>query len=132
MEPLSTQRTTYLDGEPIEFLNSILLEFSCRPDDPRRYIEDERWDLVFNALPEQSKKGRPNDYVADVRSPISDSIWSTRFRVRLSTRTSLSRSLLSNSLASNPRSLRLIRRAAAISSPARVAPFSGRRDSRNL
>lgn len=50
MDLTSTQRTIYIDGEPIALLNSILPEFSCRPADLRRYIEGERWDLVFNAL----------------------------------------------------------------------------------
>ena len=40
----------YFDGQPIEIWSSTLPEFSCRPDDLRRYMERGRWDLVFNAL----------------------------------------------------------------------------------
>ncbi len=50
MNASRTQRTYYLEGEPIELWTSTLPEFSCRPDDLRRYIDRGRWDLVFNAL----------------------------------------------------------------------------------
>ena len=50
MEPSLTQRTYYVEGQPIELWTSPLSEFSCRPDDLRRYIDGGRWDLVFNAL----------------------------------------------------------------------------------
>jgi hypothetical protein len=50
MDASLTQRTFYSQGEPIELWTSPLPEFSCRPDDLRRYIDHGRWDLVFNAL----------------------------------------------------------------------------------
>jgi hypothetical protein len=50
MDASLTQRTLYVEGEPIELWSSTLPEFSCRPDDLRRYIDGGRWDLVFNAL----------------------------------------------------------------------------------
>lgn len=40
----------YFDGQPIEMWSSTVPEFSCQPDDLRRYMERGRWDLVFNAL----------------------------------------------------------------------------------
>lgn len=45
-----TTRTFYCDGEPLELWSSSVGEFSCAPWDLRRYMENERWDLVFNAL----------------------------------------------------------------------------------
>jgi hypothetical protein len=50
MDASLTQRTLYVEGEPIELWSSTRPEFSCRPADMRRYIEGGRWDLVFNAL----------------------------------------------------------------------------------
>ena len=50
MNASSTPRTYYLEGELIELWTSTLPEFSCRPEDLRRYIDRGRWDLVFNAL----------------------------------------------------------------------------------
>jgi hypothetical protein len=50
MNASSPQRMYYLEEEPIELWTSTLPEFSCRPDDLRRYIDRGRWDLVFNAL----------------------------------------------------------------------------------
>lgn len=50
MDASTSQRTLYFEGEPIELWASTLPEFSCRPDDLRRYIDRGRWDLVFNAL----------------------------------------------------------------------------------
>ena len=43
-------RTFYSDGKPFELWSSSVTEFSCTPRDLRRYMENERWDLVFNAL----------------------------------------------------------------------------------
>jgi hypothetical protein len=50
MDTSLSQRTLYVEGQPIELWSSTLAEFSCRPDDLRRYIDGGRWDLVFNAL----------------------------------------------------------------------------------
>jgi hypothetical protein len=48
--PAAEQTTYYLDGEPIEIWSPTLPEFSCKPDELRRYIDRGRWDLVFNGL----------------------------------------------------------------------------------
>jgi hypothetical protein len=50
MDVSLTQRTYFVEGQPIELWTSTSSEFSCRPDDLRRYIDGGRWDLVFNAL----------------------------------------------------------------------------------
>lgn len=50
MAPQLTTRTFYCDGEPFELWSGPVSEFSCAPRDLRRYMEIERWDLVFNAL----------------------------------------------------------------------------------
>ena len=50
MDASLAHRTEYVENEPLELWNSILPEFTCRPDDLRRYMERDRWDLVFNAL----------------------------------------------------------------------------------
>jgi hypothetical protein len=40
----------YVEGELLELWRQPVEDFSCHPDDIRRYIGGERWDLVFNAL----------------------------------------------------------------------------------
>jgi hypothetical protein len=50
MDASLSQRTLYIEGQPLELWSATSPEFSCRPDDLRRYIEGDRWDLVFNAL----------------------------------------------------------------------------------
>jgi hypothetical protein len=50
MQAPLTWRTVYVDGESLELCSPTSVDFSCQPDDIRRYIEGERWDLVFNAL----------------------------------------------------------------------------------
>lgn len=50
MDASLTQRTYFVEGQPLELWTSALPEFSCKPDDLRRYIDGGRWDLVFNAL----------------------------------------------------------------------------------
>ena len=44
------QQTMYVEGELLELWRQPAGDFSCHPDDIRRYIGVERWDLVFNAL----------------------------------------------------------------------------------
>lgn len=50
MAPGFVSRKVYCDGEQIELWSSPRSEFSCSPNDLRRYMDNERWDLVFNAL----------------------------------------------------------------------------------
>ncbi len=50
MDPVSVTKTFYCDGERIELWSTPAVDFSCAPRDLRRYMETERWDLVFNAL----------------------------------------------------------------------------------
>lgn len=50
MEARLQQHTVLVDGESLELWSPRAVDFSCRPEDIRRYIEDDRWDLVFNAL----------------------------------------------------------------------------------
>ena len=50
MDPMSMTKTFYCDGARIELWSGPASDFSCAPHDLKRYMEIERWDLVFNAL----------------------------------------------------------------------------------
>ena len=50
MEARLERSTVEIGGESLEMWSPEIADFSCRPEDIRRYIEDDRWDLVFNAL----------------------------------------------------------------------------------
>jgi hypothetical protein len=50
MDASISLRTIYVGGEAFELWSSPLPDFSCSPTEIRRYIDTERWDLVFNAL----------------------------------------------------------------------------------
>lgn len=50
MDASISQRTIYVEGEAFELWSSTLPDFSCSPVEVRRYIDEGRWDLVFNAL----------------------------------------------------------------------------------
>jgi len=50
METQFNRKTVCIEGESLELWSPTSFEFSCQPDDIRRYIAGRRWDLVFNAL----------------------------------------------------------------------------------
>ena len=50
METQLNRTTVYVEGESLELWSPAAATFSCQPEDIRRYIRDDRWDLVFNAL----------------------------------------------------------------------------------
>lgn len=50
MEHLIAQRMFEVYGDANDARSDVPLDFSWRPDDIRRYMDQGRWDLVFNAL----------------------------------------------------------------------------------